>query len=106
MIDKAGAQYELAFVVLLEIEAVFGFSRNGNLIIDSILHATAEVQTKGRHRLTAIRYGLVANIIVIVVEDVPFIVSAPVAMLVAVVIVPSVIVVVLPSFTRTAALSP
>ena len=34
MIDKAGAQYELAFVVLLEIEAVFGFSRNGNLVID------------------------------------------------------------------------
>ena len=68
MIDKAGAQYELAFVVLLEIEAVFGFSRNGNLVIDSILHATAEVQTKGRHRLTAKRLRTGANNITIVIN--------------------------------------
>ena len=46
MIDDASAQYKLTLVVLLEIETVFGFSANGNLISDSILHTTAEVQAE------------------------------------------------------------
>ena len=66
MIDKAGAQYELAFVVLLEIEAVFGFSRNAHLLIDTLLHTTAQVQAEGRHILTAKCLVRVNNITIVI----------------------------------------